>query len=73
MSYFPLFVDTKTANFLVIGAGNVGLAKLQAILEFTSNVAVLAKDVNGETLNFITKNNIKFFTRVISQKASASL
>ena len=68
MSYFPLFLDTKTTNFLIVGAGNVGLAKLQAILDFSSNVTVLAKDVGDETLNFITENNVKFLQESYQEK-----
>ncbi|MFT6106854.1 MAG: uroporphyrin-III C-methyltransferase/precorrin-2 dehydrogenase/sirohydrochlorin ferrochelatase [Rickettsiales bacterium] len=60
MSFFPLFLQTNKARFLVIGAGNVGVAKLQTILEFTNNVVVLSQKTNEESKSFIEENNIDF-------------
>lgn len=60
MSYFPLFLESTKTNFLIIGAGNVGIAKLQTVLEFGKNVSVIAKNVSEEALNFIDENQIKF-------------
>ena len=60
MSYFPLFLDTKNAHFLVIGSGSVGLAKLQTILEFSKNVLVLSKTHSTDALNFMEENEVDF-------------
>jgi uroporphyrin-III C-methyltransferase/precorrin-2 dehydrogenase/sirohydrochlorin ferrochelatase len=60
MSYFPLFLESSQSNFLVIGAGNVGIAKLQTVLEFSNNVVVVAKKANAEAADFIAQNQIKF-------------
>ena len=60
MSYFPLFLESTKTNFLIIGAGNVGIAKLQTVLEFGKNVSVIAKNFSEEALNFIDENQIKF-------------
>ena len=68
MSYFPLFLDTKTTNFLIIGAGNIGLAKLQTVLEFSPNVQVLATNFSDETKDFINKNNINSIQQSYHQK-----
>jgi len=68
MSYFPLFLESAKANFLVIGAGNVGIAKLQTVLDFTHNVAVVAQNANSEAVNFIVENNIKFLQETYQPK-----
>ena len=41
MSYFPLFLDVKGVNFLVVGSGKIALAKVETILEFGGEVIVL--------------------------------
>jgi uroporphyrin-III C-methyltransferase/precorrin-2 dehydrogenase/sirohydrochlorin ferrochelatase len=68
MSYFPLFLETKTTNFLVIGAGNIGLAKLQSILEFGGNTVILAQNASDDALDFIKENKIKFWQRSYKAK-----
>ena len=44
MSYFPLFLDIGNIKFLVVGAGNIALAKLESLVEFGANVKVVAKE-----------------------------
>ena len=68
MSYFPLFLESSQSNFLIIGAGNVGIAKLQTILEFSRNVSVVAKNPNSEAVDFIVENNIGFLQETYQKK-----
>ena len=44
--YFPLFLKIDKINFLIIGAGNIALAKLETILDFTKNITVIAIESN---------------------------
>lgn len=41
-SYFPMFADVTHARFLMVGAGDIALAKLETLLDFTRQVTVLA-------------------------------
>ncbi len=68
MSYFPLFLESAQAKFLIVGAGNVGIAKLQTVLDFTHNVVVVAQTANGEATDFIAENNIKFLQETYQAK-----
>lgn len=54
--YFPLFLDISGAKFLIIGGGNVALAKVEAILEFSPNITLLAKNFSAKLDNI---NNFK--------------
>ena len=60
MSYFPLFLDVKNSSFLIVGAGNVALAKLEAILQFTTMVTILAKDSDNQLLDLIKEKGAGF-------------
>jgi uroporphyrin-III C-methyltransferase / precorrin-2 dehydrogenase / sirohydrochlorin ferrochelatase len=68
MSYFPLFLESDQAKFLIVGAGNVGIAKLQTVLDFTHNVVVVAQTANDEATDFIAENNIKFLQETYQVK-----
>ncbi len=58
MSYFPLFLDIGNIKFLIVGSGNIGLAKLESVLEFSDKVTVLSKEFNKNSLGLIEENNI---------------
>ena len=61
MSYFPLFLDISSVKFLIIGAGNIALAKLEAILEFTNKVTVVAKDdALPQMAELMAENSVQF-------------
>ncbi len=66
--YFPLFLNISGAKFLVIGAGKVALAKLETILEFSSNISVISKEVAPQTKDLISDHKIKFIQTSYDQK-----
>lgn len=41
MAYFPMFVDMKNKNCLIVGGGFVALRKARMMLEFEANVRVI--------------------------------
>lgn len=43
--YFPLFLNVSGAKFLIVGAGQIALAKLETISEFSNNITVLAPKI----------------------------
>ena len=47
---FPVFLKLEELNVLLVGAGNVGLEKLQAILSNApeTSVTVIANEINEE-------------------------
>ena len=66
--YFPLFLDISQERFLIIGAGQIAIAKLETILEFTKNVTVIAKEASPESLDFIKSGGAKFILGAYDKK-----
>ena len=60
MSYFPLFLDIGNIKFLIVGAGNIALAKLESLLEFKADVKIVSKDKIEQINELIVENNIKY-------------
>ncbi|MFT5703271.1 MAG: uroporphyrin-III C-methyltransferase/precorrin-2 dehydrogenase/sirohydrochlorin ferrochelatase [Rickettsiales bacterium] len=60
MSFFPLFLQTDQIKFLVVGAGNVGIAKLSTILEFSNDVKIVAQEIGRDAQNFLAENKVTF-------------
>ncbi len=48
MSYFPMFVELKDADCLVVGGGNVARRKVETLMDFGAQVTVLAHEVIPE-------------------------
>lgn len=66
--YFPLFLNISGARFLIIGAGNIALAKLETILEFSNNVTLLSKEIASPTKDLVKKANIEFINDAYDKK-----
>lgn len=62
--YFPIFLNISNRKFLVIGAGQIALAKLETVLEFGGDVTVLAPEI----LEQIAENNVKIITDFYDKK-----
>lgn len=54
---FPVFLKTEKLRFLIIGAGNVGLEKAQALLRQNpeTSLKVVAKEIFPETRSFLAQ------------------
>ena len=48
MAYFPMFVDMKNKNCLIVGGGLVALRKVRMMLEFEAKVRVIAPILTKE-------------------------
>jgi len=48
MALFPLFVDVKDKNILVVGAGEVALRKLEQLVKFSPQLTVIAPKIHDE-------------------------
>lgn len=54
--FFPLFINLKNKNTLVIGAGKIAIRKVETLLEYGANVTVITKEIREE--KFLTLKNI---------------
>lgn len=59
MGYFPFFVDVENQNCLVVGGGVVALRKIEKLLPFNPNIAVVSPKVHKEILSIKNINIIK--------------
>jgi len=57
MAYFPLFINLKNKNVLIIGGGSVAYRKIKKILPFEANIHVIAKEIKEKEI-FNLKNKI---------------
>ncbi|AFV97733.1 hypothetical protein B649_07105 [Candidatus Sulfuricurvum sp. RIFRC-1] len=48
MALFPMFVDLKGQDCLVIGAGEVALRKIEQLVKFSPTLSVIAPDIHEE-------------------------
>lgn len=50
MSYFPMFINLKKKNVLVVGGGNVALRKIQKLLPFQPQIVLISPEIEKEIL-----------------------
>lgn len=48
MSYFPLFMELKDRDCLVVGGGKVAWRKVKVLMDFGAQVSVVAPEINSE-------------------------
>ncbi len=46
MALFPLFIDLKEKNVIIIGGGNIASRKIKSLLPFKANIVVVADKVS---------------------------
>ena len=63
MSYFPAFIKLDNIKILIIGGGYIAYEKLTHLVEFTTNIEVIAKDYSDNMINLIQQYNIKYEQR----------
>lgn len=48
MALFPMFIDLKDTNVLVIGGGEVALRKVEQLVKFMPKVTLIAPEIHSE-------------------------
>lgn len=56
MAYFPLFVDLKNKNILIVGGGKVAYRKLLKLLPFEAKFTLIAPKICDEIKNLAKSN-----------------
>ncbi|HHB94128.1 MAG TPA: bifunctional precorrin-2 dehydrogenase/sirohydrochlorin ferrochelatase [Campylobacterales bacterium] len=64
MSFFPSYLNLNNKKILLIGGGYIALEKLEKLIDFTTNITVIAKEISPNLLEFANRYNI-----VIKQKS----
>lgn len=63
LSYFPAFLNLENRKILLVGGGLVASSKLRHLLDFTTNISVIAPLLSDETELLIKKNSLSLEKR----------
>ena len=55
-NFFPLFIDLRNKNALVIGAGKIAFRKVETLLKYGAKITVITKEIKEE--KFFNLKNI---------------
>ena len=64
MSYFPMFYSMKNKKLLLIGAGNIASEKLEKLLDFTSNISIIASEIN----EYVNKKSKEYHLNIMKRE-----
>lgn len=63
MSYFPAFLKLGNKKILIVGGGYIAYEKLEHLLDFTSNISIIALELSKEISKIINEKNLHFEKR----------
>ena len=63
MAYFPAFIKLDNIKILVVGGGYIACEKLTHLVDFTTNIEVVAKEFNEDILKLMQQYDIKYNQR----------
>ena len=63
MAYFPAFLKLDNKKILIVGGGYIAYEKLDHLLDFTSDISVIALELSDDMSRGIKENNLKFEQR----------
>jgi len=64
MAYFPAFIKLDHIKILIIGGGYIASEKLEHLLDFTSNIKVIAPQLSDYMKQMINDNNLAYENKV---------
>lgn len=62
-NYLPINISTKSRRCLVVGGGKVALRKVETLMEFTSDITVVAPEIFDRIEYYATKENCRIEKR----------
>ncbi|TKI68635.1 bifunctional precorrin-2 dehydrogenase/sirohydrochlorin ferrochelatase [Sulfurimonas crateris] len=67
MSYFPAFLKLENKKILIVGGGVIAYQKLKHLLDFTSEISVIALEFSEDMQKAIDDNGLHFEKRGYSK------
>ncbi len=58
MSYFPAFLKLENKKVLIVGGGKIASQKLEHLLDFTSDISIIALELSAEMSKIIEEKNL---------------
>ena len=63
MSFFPMYMDMQDLKVLVVGGGYIATEKLEKLVDFTTEITVIALRVEDEAQHIIDKHELVLHER----------
>ncbi len=64
MAYFPAFIKLDNIDILIVGGGYIASEKLEHLLDFTTNIKVIAPQLSDYMNQMINENDLVYENRV---------
>ncbi len=64
MNYFPAFLKLDNYKILIVGGGSIATHKLSKVLDFCSNIEIIAQRYSEEMLSMIIDHKLYYKTKV---------
>ncbi|WP_371376039.1 siroheme synthase [Thalassotalea aquiviva] len=58
MKYFPVFLDAKKLNTLVIGGGNIAARKIESLLKTPATITIIAPKANDTVSQLVSEHSL---------------
>ena len=55
MSFFPAYLSLKNRKILLVGGGAIALEKLEKLVDFTTKIDIISKEVSSDFIQFSSK------------------
>ncbi len=63
MNYFPAFLKMDQMKILIVGGGAIATEKIEKLLDFTTNIEVIAAHYSEAMLSHIVDHNLPYRTK----------
>jgi precorrin-2 dehydrogenase/sirohydrochlorin ferrochelatase len=63
MSYFPAFLKLDNKKILIVGGGYIAYEKLEHLLDFSSNISIIALELSDDMKRVIEEKSLNFEKR----------
>lgn len=63
MSYFPAFLKLDNKKILIVGGGYIAYEKLEHLLDFTSDISIIALELSADMKRVIEEKGLNFEKR----------
>lgn len=61
--YFPFFIDLSKEKVLIVGAGKIGMRRIQSLLSFTPYITVIDKKIDETQKQYFDSHKIRYRER----------
>ena len=58
MKYFPIYLDAKYINAMIIGGGEVAARKIELLLKSTTNIAIMSETLNSSVERLVNVHQL---------------